>query len=213
MAMAFDFDPEKIRRLRTERAWTQEKLAEVAGLSVRTVQRLEKGICGSFATLQAVAQAMGVGVETLRAGDATRRPEPDEEKVGTLLVRLQSGTEVLRVVAGVHVFEFGHDDLRDESEVELVGEFLQLLQDYSDIWGELPAAQKVRAGFELQGYLNWLAKAGFWVFGGQVVKRFKVGDVEGGSVAWRVAVIRVLRSNNPAIVVYPRSKANAYQLV
>ena len=133
--------------------------------------------------------------------------------MGALIVRLQSGTEVLRVVAGVHVVEFGHDDLRDESEVELVGEFLQLLQDYSDIWGDLPAAQKVRAGFELQGYLDWLAEAGFWVFGGQVVKRLKVGGAEGGRVVWRVAVVRVLRSDNPAIVVWPRSKANTYQLV
>lgn len=65
----------------------------------------------------------------------------------------------------------------------------------------------------MQGYLDRLAEAGFWVFGGQVAKRLKVGDVEGGSVVWRVAVIRVLRRDNPAIVVWPRSNANAYQLV
>lgn len=98
--MAFDFDPEKIRRLRTERAWTQEKLAEVAGVSVRAVQRLEKGICGSFATLQAVAKALGVDVETLRAESGTRRQEPHEERVGALFVLVVS-----TAASGIHVVQ------------------------------------------------------------------------------------------------------------
>jgi len=34
---------EKVKRLRTMKAWSQEKLAEKAGVDVRTIQRLENG--------------------------------------------------------------------------------------------------------------------------------------------------------------------------
>lgn len=34
--------PEKIKQLRAEHGWSQEQLGEVAGLSYRTVQRIEK---------------------------------------------------------------------------------------------------------------------------------------------------------------------------
>ncbi|CAM4169684.1 XRE family transcriptional regulator [Vibrio agarivorans] len=32
-----------IRKLRLKRGWTQEQLAELSGLSIRTVQRIERG--------------------------------------------------------------------------------------------------------------------------------------------------------------------------
>ena len=32
-----------IRKLRLERSWSQQQLAEYSGLSIRTIQRLEKG--------------------------------------------------------------------------------------------------------------------------------------------------------------------------
>jgi len=32
-----------VRKLRLQRGWSQEQLAELSGLSVRTIQRLERG--------------------------------------------------------------------------------------------------------------------------------------------------------------------------
>ncbi len=45
----------QIRALRLERAWSQEQLAEIAGLSVRTIQRLEQGQPASLDTIKALA--------------------------------------------------------------------------------------------------------------------------------------------------------------
>lgn len=57
----------KIRELRLRRAWSQSHLAEVSGVSVRTVQRLERrGIC-SGETLLSIAGAFDVDVERLTA--------------------------------------------------------------------------------------------------------------------------------------------------
>lgn len=53
-------DPAAVRALRERRAWSQEQLAEVAGLSVRTVQRVETGGGASLDTRMALAAALEV---------------------------------------------------------------------------------------------------------------------------------------------------------
>lgn len=50
-------DGAKIRALRIQRGWTQEQLAEIAGVSSRTIQRAETAGCAAFETLRAVAAA------------------------------------------------------------------------------------------------------------------------------------------------------------
>jgi transcriptional regulator with XRE-family HTH domain len=73
----------KIRELRERRAWTQEHLAEVAGIeSVRTVQRVENNETQKAETLQAIAAAFDVGVQDLR----TERAIPEYRMIGTWLV-------------------------------------------------------------------------------------------------------------------------------
>jgi transcriptional regulator with XRE-family HTH domain len=52
----------RIRAERRKKSWTQEKLAEKAGLSVRTVQRLECGTQPSTDTLRILAQLFGLDV-------------------------------------------------------------------------------------------------------------------------------------------------------
>lgn len=59
-----------IKRLRLERAWSQEHLGAVAGISARTVQRLETGQLPSLETLKALAAAFGVPVTALQAEPA-----------------------------------------------------------------------------------------------------------------------------------------------
>jgi transcriptional regulator with XRE-family HTH domain len=44
-----------IRKLRLQRGWSQDQLAEMSGLSVRTIQRLERGASASVETLKSLA--------------------------------------------------------------------------------------------------------------------------------------------------------------
>jgi transcriptional regulator with XRE-family HTH domain len=55
----------RIVDLRTQRGWTQERLAETSGITVRTVQRLEAGNDASLDTLTRVAKALEVPVRDL----------------------------------------------------------------------------------------------------------------------------------------------------
>jgi len=55
----------RILELRTQRRWTQERLAEISGVTVRTVQRLEAGNDVSLDTPSRLGTALGVPVRDL----------------------------------------------------------------------------------------------------------------------------------------------------
>ena len=54
-----------IRKLREDRAWSQEHLAAVAGLSARTIQRVEAEGSASRETRMAIAAAFGIDLSQL----------------------------------------------------------------------------------------------------------------------------------------------------
>lgn len=90
---------EKIKALREAKAWSQAHLAEAAGLSLRTVQRMEAEGTASGETRLAVAAALGVPVETLGPDVPAApviEPEPDDGgAAGKLLVFVVSGCGLL----------------------------------------------------------------------------------------------------------------------
>ncbi|MCB1086244.1 MAG: helix-turn-helix domain-containing protein [Verrucomicrobiae bacterium] len=55
----------RLKSERRKRSWTQEYLAEKAGLSVRTIQRLERGEEPNLETLRLVADALGIPAKEL----------------------------------------------------------------------------------------------------------------------------------------------------
>ncbi|THE44537.1 DNA-binding protein [Raoultella ornithinolytica] len=59
----------QVKQLRLQRAWSQEQLAELAGLSVRTIQRIENGDRPGLETLSALAAVFEVNVADI-TGDS-----------------------------------------------------------------------------------------------------------------------------------------------
>lgn len=86
-------DSQRVKKLRTARNWSQEKLAEVSGLSMRTIQRLENGGNASIETLQALAEALEVDPNRLMRSE-TEAPRTPLDAVKTGLRRFSnfSGT-------------------------------------------------------------------------------------------------------------------------
>jgi uncharacterized glyoxalase superfamily protein PhnB/DNA-binding XRE family transcriptional regulator len=75
----------KLRRLREQKAWTQEHLAMAAGVSLRTVQRAEEDSM-SAETLTAIAGALDMAVEELT------REEPGYPPVTPFLFYAEPGS-------------------------------------------------------------------------------------------------------------------------
>ena len=58
-----------IQKLRLQRGWSQEQLADLSGLSVRTIQRLERGQPASVESLKALGAAFEIDFSDLKEPD------------------------------------------------------------------------------------------------------------------------------------------------
>jgi len=83
-----------IQKLRLQHGWSQEQLATLAGLSVRTIQRLERGTAASPETLKAVAAVFEIDFNQLREPimdrNTTLAVSNDEELAFTKVRRIRS---------------------------------------------------------------------------------------------------------------------------
>lgn len=69
-------DPARLKQLRESRGWTQEQLAEIAGLNARTVQRVEAGGNASAETGMAIASALDCPLPELSGALAAPAVQP-----------------------------------------------------------------------------------------------------------------------------------------
>lgn len=60
-----------IRKLRLQRGWSQEQLAEFSGLSIRTIQRIERGQRAGLDTLKSLAAVFEVPLASLQPEETT----------------------------------------------------------------------------------------------------------------------------------------------
>jgi transcriptional regulator with XRE-family HTH domain len=67
--MDMKVDSKLIRRLREQRAWSQEHLAEVTGLGLRTIQRIESTGAAAYESARALAAVLEIDVARLRVAD------------------------------------------------------------------------------------------------------------------------------------------------
>jgi len=58
-----------VRKLRLEKCWSQEQLAEFSGLSVRTIQRIERGQKPSLESLKSLAAVFEIDASELTMED------------------------------------------------------------------------------------------------------------------------------------------------
>ncbi len=97
-----------IRKLRLQRGWSQEHLAELTGLSVRTIQRLERGANPSLESRAALAAVFEVDPATF--DPATRTDEKQEEVMSEETIQPKIETvskdeqEALEFVKGIREF-------------------------------------------------------------------------------------------------------------
>lgn len=77
-----------IRKLREDRGLSQERLAEAARLSLRTIQRVEAGHRVSYASLRALAATFDVNVDLLERELYAMKTSKDEYIEKPLWVRL-----------------------------------------------------------------------------------------------------------------------------
>ena len=73
-----------VQKLRLQRGWSQQQLAELSGLNVRTIQRIEKGQEPSVESLKSLAAVFNVELSTLK-----------EQGMDNVISESQSAEEIL----------------------------------------------------------------------------------------------------------------------
>ena len=98
--MAYKTDADKIKRWREERHWSQEHLADLAGIGLRTVQRIENGEQASRDSLTALAAAFNVEAMALMI-------DPEVEASGIVQRRNEEVRATARLVLWIHLAAYG----------------------------------------------------------------------------------------------------------
>jgi len=76
--MKVALNTDKLKKLRSDRFWSQEQLADFAGVSLRTVQRIENGKMASRDSALSIAEAFGIEIDALMV-DTNSEHEKFEE--------------------------------------------------------------------------------------------------------------------------------------
>src|SRR4051812_40675984 len=85
-----------LKRRRKERNLTQQRLADIAGVDIRTVQRAEAGPGVGSENLAAIASALDLDERELRTQAADAGPPPPEKRI--LLRQVKSGKGLLDIL-------------------------------------------------------------------------------------------------------------------
>lgn len=158
-----------IRMLREMRQWSQEQLAEISGLNVRTVQRVEQGLSASIDTRRALASAF-----EFEDIDALNKPFtiPSEEELKAAKEKfdlehvtltaspLTTGKQLTKLaeICSMDLSEPGFELTReaDEAFAALVDYF----RDYRDCADAYSETQKFEIYDEMQSHIDALKMLG-----------------------------------------------------
>ncbi len=94
--MTYKADTAKIKRWREERHWSQEHLADMAGVGLRTLQRIENGQQASADSLKALASAFQVDVTALYV-------DPEAEAASIIKAKNAKASDAIRMSFFIHL--------------------------------------------------------------------------------------------------------------
>ena len=186
-----------VKTLREKRVWSQEQLAAIAGVSARTVQRIEAGGACSQDTLKALAAAFEMDVAQVNPDLSKKQPQNASLPGNSFLMRIQSGAEVVNLADGAEAFGYTVDDLKSEVERKAVGLFLDLVKEWGDMWSDIEPSEQIRLTHECTALIKELEGLGLWVFGRRFLQPLHAG---GGNINLQTLTIGIHKHNNPEIL-------------
>jgi transcriptional regulator with XRE-family HTH domain len=158
-----------IKLFRELRQWSQEQLADISGLSVRTIQRVERGMSANLDTRRALAGAFEADdIDAFNKPIAIPSEEEikamkekfDREHVTLTALPLTTGKQLAKLaeVCSMDMSEPGFEMTREADEVFAV--LVDYFRDYRDCAPDYAEAQKFEVYDELQALIDTLKTLG-----------------------------------------------------
>lgn len=129
-----------LKQLRISRRLSQEQLAQMSGLNVRTIQRIESGANASVESKKCLAAALDVSIDTLDQENLTMNKHDDNWQALPVLLKIWFTLNFLqlrptrnsakRIEVIGHIFGFAFCCLGVLSEPALVGGLFMLASAY-----------------------------------------------------------------------------------
>ncbi|WP_105685836.1 helix-turn-helix domain-containing protein [Cronobacter dublinensis] len=158
-----------IKMFREMRKWSQEQLANISGLNVRTIQRVEQGLSASFDTRRALASAFefeDIDVLnkpfTIPSEDEVKAAKEkfDREHVTLAAIPLTTGKQLAKLaeVCIMDLSEPAFELTREANEAfALLVDYFRDFRDCADAYSE---TQKFEVYDEMQSQINMLRTLG-----------------------------------------------------
>ena len=122
----------------------------------------------------------------------------DKFKISSL-IKVESGSELIKLVDGAHAFMFDNDVLKTKEEVELIPPLLDLLKDYGDVLDLMGFTEKAELGIELNDSIKKIEKLGFQIFGLKRNVRLR-NEKKQDMGRWDMSTIVIVRNDHPGII-------------
>lgn len=187
-----------VRMFREMRTWSQEQLADISGLSARTVQRVEEGVPSSLDTRRALARALGF--EDI---DAFNKPYaiPTDEEIAAAKERFEkervtlkaepvkTGKQLAGLAGECNAFLFSEGvDLSGTAE-ELFAGLSDYCRDYGDCADLYSATDRIDVYEELDTYIANLDGEGIRL---AAAKRSAMFKAQGATQGVRLDILYVV---------------------
>ncbi|MYN16752.1 helix-turn-helix domain-containing protein [Rugamonas sp. FT107W] len=158
-----------IKLFRETRQWSQEQLADISGLNVRTIQRVERGLSASLDTRRALAGAFGAeDIDAFNKPFAIPSEEAckaakekfDSEHVTLTTLPLTTGKQLAKLaeICSIDMSEPGFELPREADQTFAV--LVDYFRDYRDCAPDYAEAQKFDVYDEMQSLIDALKKFG-----------------------------------------------------
>lgn len=151
------------------RGWSQEQLAEISGLSARTVQRVEEGAASSLDTRRALAVAFGFEdvdafskpyVIPTAEEIAAEKERFDKEHVTLKATRVASGKQLASLAVDANGWLFSEGASLSGAAEEAFAGLSDYCRDFAECSELYSATDRLGVHEELDAYLTTLAAEG-----------------------------------------------------
>ncbi len=123
-------DGEKLRKIRNSKGMSQEKLALMANVNKRTIQRAENGAAIALETVAFIADAVGVAPETLRGRQSDLFENDKKAWNEVVLVPTTSGRKVIDLVRTSFETETEYDVEPTKENIEPLAKLASLIEPF-----------------------------------------------------------------------------------
>ncbi len=173
---------ELLKKLRKEKSWSQDELATISNLSLRTIQRIEKEGNASLESKKALASAFDIEAREFDLKENSSVVADDETE--SFYFRIEDGTKLSEVIGGAYAYRINHDNPKSEKEADVISGIAQSIQDWGEIWQDLESGERVKSTFDLSQLIEELKTIGFWLFGVRTLEEYP--SIKGEK--WPVAI-------------------------